>query len=176
MNIYILHTNPEELDDFDQIMSKKPYWAFDVAVANPNLKQRMSKFFADKGPQFAYEYATRVIGRRFPELESEIAKDPKYSLWYALYSESSPKRFLEGEPAIAKSARHAYDYAEMVMKGRFPAGELEIAKSPEFAYRYILNVIGIDKGWPEGEAAIKKNPDLYEKYLKIKRQFLGDKL
>jgi hypothetical protein len=65
MNLYKFHTNPESLDFY---------------------KERLTKV-----PQFAYEHA-KILGRRFPEGEAAIAKDP-YSAYY---------------------------YAKDVIKGRFP--------------------------------------------------------
>ena len=60
----------------------------------------------------------------------------------------------------------AYAYARFVLKGRFPEGEAAIAKNPSDAYFYAKNVL--NGRFPEGEEAIATKPGLIsEWYLKL---------
>jgi hypothetical protein len=108
-----------------------------------------------KVPKFAFEHALHGLGarpRRFPEGESAIAKSAKYSLMYALMVLFD--RFPDGEPAIAKDARRSYEYAH-VFDFRFTEGEPAIAESPKLSYDYAKDVV---KGrFPAGEEAIAKD-------------------
>jgi hypothetical protein len=55
-----------------------------------------------------------------------------------------------------------------VIKGRWPEGEAAIAKDPQWAYYYAENVI---KGrWPEGEAAIAKDPQWAKEYQQFRKR------
>jgi rubrerythrin len=62
--------------------------------------------------------------------EEAIVKDPNRALAYALRI-GTP--FPEGEPAIASTARTAFDYANKVLKDRFPMGEITILRAAKDA-------------------------------------------
>jgi hypothetical protein len=143
MNIYKFHADPASLDHYEERLTRVP--------------------------KLAHEHAKR-LGRRFPDGEAAIAKDPAYAFLYA-YSIING-RFPEGEAAIAKGADAAFEYARYIIKGRWTEGEAAIAKSATYAYMYAKDVI---KGrWPEGEAAIAKDTkqsywkSAYEKDFNVK--------
>jgi hypothetical protein len=99
-NIYRYHADPESLDLFREVTAKNPQFKFQCAL---------------------------TLGRRWPEIETEIAKDSYFAYVYA--KDVIKERFPEGEAAIAKDAGHAYFYAKHVIKGRWPEGEAAIAKN-----------------------------------------------
>jgi hypothetical protein len=139
MNIYKFHTNPESLDHYEERLTRVP--------------------------KLAYEHAKK-LGRRFPEGEAVIAKDAKWSYWYA--REIIKGRFPEGEAAIAKHAGASFEYA-YYLKKRFPMGESEIAKDAYYAYHYAVDVI--KKRFPDGEETIAKHGMYrydYNKRFKVK--------
>jgi hypothetical protein len=107
MNIYQFYTDPESLDHYEERLTRVP--------------------------KLAHEHAKR-LGRRFPDGEAAIAKDPAYAFLYA-YSIING-RFPEGEAAIAKDAMYAYEYATDVIKERFPKGEAAIDKNEWIADLY----------------------------------------
>ena len=100
MNIYKFHTNPESLDFYKEVLTQVP--------------------------KLAYEHA-KSLGRRFPEGEAAIVKDPFYAYLYA--ADVIEGRWPEGEVAIAKDGGYAYGYARFIIKKRFPEGEAAIANS-----------------------------------------------
>jgi sarcosine oxidase delta subunit len=62
------------------------------------------------------------------------------------------------------TAHWAYHYARYNIKGRFPEGEAAIAKDPYLAYLYAKDVL---KGrFPEAEASIATHPYEAKLYLK----------
>ena len=65
----------------------------------------------------------------------------------------------------SKSPRRAYEYAEDVIKGRWPEAEKTISKDPHYAYRYAKYVIG--GRWPEAEETISKSPEWAYHYASI---------
>ena len=111
MNIYELHSRPEELEGYAERMYHVPEIAY----------IRLEHFPDDE----------RAIDC--------IAKDAKWSYWYA--KDILHGRFPAGEPEIAKNAGMSYNYALDVIKGRFPAGEPELAKNIYLAGRYAVDVI-----------------------------------
>ena len=73
------------------------------------------------------------------KLESLWATDAKWSYQYAHVVLNG--RFPLGEAAIAKDAERSYQYARDVLVGRFPLGEAAIAKNTEYSYKYAREVL-----------------------------------
>ena len=82
-------------------------------------------------------------------IKDTIASRPFQALDYMYMT----KKLLPGaESSIAKDAQASYQYAEHLLKGRFPLGEQVILKSPDVIVPYIFNII---KGpWLEAENMI----------------------
>jgi hypothetical protein len=57
---------------------------------------------------------------------------------------STNGKFIEGEPAIAKSPYYSYEYARNILKGSFPLGEPAIAKDEYRSFRYVHEVLKED--------------------------------
>lgn len=77
------------------------------------------------------------LGSRYPEGESDIAKDPFYSVEYA----KIVGRFELGEHSIAKNAKLSTYYATKVLKDRFILGEEAIANSAYYSCAYLVYVL-----------------------------------
>ena len=86
-------------------------------------RRRVKNIANIKTAKDAYLYAAHD-GKRYPELEKFIAKDPEYAYLYACYVIRG--RWPEGEKAIATDGKQAFNYAKDVLKGRFKAGEKAI--------------------------------------------------
>ena len=100
MNLYDLHTNPEELHGFDNVMINAPKIAFDLAVKRPDLRPRLEPTIMKNGNS-AYWYSYIVLKRRpWPEAEPYIMKDPGGACHYAKYI--LKRRWPEAEPYIMK--------------------------------------------------------------------------
>lgn len=83
-----------------------------------------------------------------------IKQKPFYSYEYARVIIKG--RWPEGEPIIMKSPLCSYVYAKNVIQGRFIEAEPIIMKNPDYAYEYAQHII---KGkWPEAEPYIIKDP------------------
>jgi hypothetical protein len=95
-------------------------------------------------------------------VHSRIIKDANLAYEYA---QSVIKgRWPEAEPVIAKEPHWAwaYNYAKNVIQGRWPEAEPVIAKDPYYAVKYALEII---KGrWPEAEPVIAQSPYYAVKY------------
>ena len=127
MNIYDLHSNPEELHGYSTREYKLPEFAYDLAKDNPELR---------------------------PKLEPVIMKDPEYALKHAMFVKNKP--WPEAEPYIMKNPQCAYYYAKDVLdQRRWPEAEPVIMKHTYLAYRYALDVLG--RRWPEAEQYIMKD-------------------
>ena len=107
MNLYDLHSNPEELLGFDTVPYKMPALALELAKTQPELR---------------------------PKLESVIMKDPRYAFYYV--ADIRKRRWPEAEPAIMKDPEFAYCYAEYVLKRRWPEAEPYIMKNPRWWRSY----------------------------------------
>jgi len=103
MNLYDLHSNPEQLHGFDIAPYKIPAFAYDLARKNPELRPKFEPVIA-KDPEYAYYYAYYILKRRWPEAEPYIMKDPKY----------------------------AYLYAHLLVNGRWPEAERYIMKNQKY--------------------------------------------
>lgn len=89
-------------------------------------------------PRYAVQKARKGIKLNKWELE-DLAKDPEYALQYAL--KVIRGRFPEGEATIAQSPEHAFLYAKEVIKGRFEAAEdMLLRHSSNWGHRnYLVN-------------------------------------
>jgi len=79
---------------------------------------------------------------------------------YAWYEGRDPQL----EKAIIRrgNAAEMYQYAELVIKGRWPEAEHILFKNPKRAYWYAADII--KDRWPEAEPYIKKNPAIWQEY------------
>ena len=101
--------------------------------------------------EYAYKYV-RHTGLPFPEGEDAIAKFARTAQRYAEMVLKGP--FEKGEAAIATDAIESLEYAENVLKGRFEKGEPVIAADAHSALSYARLIV---KGpWEMGEKAIAK--------------------
>ena len=109
MNLYQLHTEPENLYGWQQRM-RIPKFAYEEAYYR---YEKTRKRFPDlesviaTDPEWAYVYANNVIKKRWldigkPEVESVIAKDPYWAYWYAAFVIKS--RWSEAEPYIQQDS------------------------------------------------------------------------
>ncbi len=105
-----------------------------------------------KHPDFSLEYALNVVGN-FPEGEPAIATDPDYSVQYA--QNVLHGRFALGEPVIAKDRAMALFYADHIIEGRFPEAEPTIAEDARSSVDYAM-VLG--ERFPAGESIIADSP------------------
>jgi hypothetical protein len=136
MNLYKFHDEPKTLDDHDKAHEAVPALIFKKYEANKaELKKRES--ILAKDPKVAFEYATKVLKKRFRAAEDIIGKDDQYAYRYATVLVNGP--FPAGEAAIGKQSNNAFYYAAFILKKRFPAGE----------------------------AAMKTNADIWRKYQKF---------
>ena len=106
-----------------------------------------------------------------PEIERLLlfVKDPFLMMNYA--ETVIRGRWPAVEPFFMRSPVYAYGYANNVIHGRWPAAEAVIASEPEWAYRYATDVI---KGrFPAGEPVIASDPNWAYRYAKnvIKGRF-----
>ncbi len=192
MNLYQLHSKPKTLFGYSDkakwartangayqyvwyILGKKRFPEGEAALAtDPKLatsyailtKRRFPAAeanIAKSTPSVASLYASKVLGGRFQEAESMIAKDPESALQYAMYCVKG--RWEAGEAAISKDASCSVLYAEEVLWAPFPAGEAAIAKDGVSAVQYAVAVL--KDVFPAGELAIAKTkgPDGYERYV-----------
>ena len=82
------------------------------------------------------------------------SKDPRCAYEYA--EDVIKGRWPEAEKTISKDPHYAYRYAKYVIGGRWPEAEETISKSPEWAYHYASIVL--NRRWPEAEETIIKDP------------------
>lgn len=116
-------------------------------------------------PEWAYYYATDVIGSRWPEAEPAIAKDANFATKYIMrfrYDYAEPFRWIKAEPAMSTNPESAYMYAKYCLQGRWKGkyskrAENIIIQDPYYAAHYALEFIG--GRWPEAESSIITEPD-----------------
>ena len=114
LNIYNLHTNPEQLGGYENRL-RVPQLAYEYGKKHGFTDELVSVVVKD--PKWAYRYASDVINKnlygkeiiRWPEGEAVIAKDPEWALEYAYYIIKG--RWPEAEPVIATDPRWADYYA-----------------------------------------------------------------
>jgi len=83
MNLYSLHSNPEDLYGYSTKEYRIPSLAYDLAKKNPGLRPKLEPAIM-KDPHTAYSYAVWIIDRRWPEAEPAIMKNP---YWWGAYKE-----------------------------------------------------------------------------------------
>jgi hypothetical protein len=121
---------------------------------NEHLYEALAEAGIISKGKFGFKLA-ETKGRRIPDMEPEIAKDPELAALYA--AEFLHGRWPEAEPGIATNAVASVIYAQHVIGGRWPEGEPAIAQNPRFALRYIREMRG-GMRWPEAEPAISQSP------------------
>ena len=112
-----------------------------------------------------FQYAFH-IGKRWPEAEFYIMKNPVWACHYACHVIEG--RWIEAEPYIKKNPVFAYRYALDFIRGRWLEAEPYIIKNPKYAHYYAYFVI--KDRWPEAEPHINKDSywaSLYSKRLGI---------
>ena len=175
----------------EPFIAKDAYWSLEYArFLNDRFPAGEETILKRKDVGLMVRYAKEVIGGRWPEAEPFIAKDAYWSLEYARflndrfpagektilkrksvglmvnYAEEVIKgRWPEAEPFIAKSEDWSLEYARF-LKDRFPAGEEAILKSnnPFYIIGYAKDVIG-DR-WPEAEPYIAKSAEWSLEYAR----------
>jgi lambda repressor-like predicted transcriptional regulator len=168
MDLYKFHKTPKILHGHHEADDVVPSRILNSMDNDRPLNKKQIETLL-KHPNTAYRYA-RHLGKRFPEGEDIISKDPKYAYWYA--SQVLEEPWLKGEEAILKDPFYASYYARDILNKRWPKAEDIIAKEADAAYIYAKYVI---KGpWPKGENAIATNVDYALPYAKIvlKKRFL----
>ena len=114
MNLYKLHTQPEELLFHDKDLTNIPKFAYkEMQYINPkelavNDNKRLIHLATaiSKDPHWAYRFAVRKIGTRW--INSEL-----YPTELAIRAENT----------IMQSPEYAYKYAYDVMRERWPEAE-----------------------------------------------------
>lgn len=111
---------------------------------------------------YMYLYAKNAVRDRWPEAEPIIKDNPGVSFLYA--RDVVKDRWHEGEKSILNShnLEMMFNYASIIIGGRWPEAEEHIKKDPNWAYQYAAHII---KGrWPEAEDTIKYHTDYACKY------------
>ena len=152
MNLYDLHSNPEELHGYSTREYKIPELAFNLAVNRPGLRPKLEPYIM-KDPKWAYWYAKSILKSPWPEAEPVIIKDPTVAADYAIFILRRP--WPEAEPYIMKNAFHAWLYASQMLKRRWPEAEPYIMKDADSAYLYTKDILR--RRWPEAEPVILKD-------------------
>ena len=125
MNLYDLHSNPEQLHGYSTKEYRVPELAYELAEKRPDLRSKLEPTIM-KITKYAYWYAKSILKRPWPEAEPYIMKDPGYAYYYALYILERP--WPEAEPYIMKDPYYAYAYARYILRRRWPEAEPYIMK------------------------------------------------
>jgi len=141
MNLYKLHSNPEQLAHYAET-KEIPYFVLKEVENSKNLSV--------------------LLWKDRERIERVLAKDP-YSAYR--YAQIILERFPAGEPVLATDAKWATAYAERVIHGRFPEAENAIKKDPKWAFYYAKDII--KDRWPEAEPYIQPSSywPWYTEYL-----------
>jgi hypothetical protein len=137
MNLYKLHSQPDQLLGYAQARTQVPEVAWPLA-RTPEEKVNLESLWT-KDPQYAYDYAHEVLYARFPAGEAALAQDAAWAYRYA--RDILKGRFPAGEAAIAQVAIWAHYYALHILKRRWPEVERTIAQEPDWAWRYAWDVL-----------------------------------
>jgi hypothetical protein len=125
------------------------------------LQDRLEKIMTD--PESAFRYCLKVLGKRWPEAEPYILKDPEVARLYAA-AMFPGERWPQLEKIIINDPKMAYRYAYLNLDKRWPEAEPIIMKDAGIAYYYAMDVI---KGpWPEAEPYIMKNARWAPRYAR----------
>ena len=109
MNLYDFHTNPEQLEGYENRL-RVPMMAYEYGTQHGFTDELVSA--VAKHPKSAFEYAYYIIKGRFPEGEATIAKNPQWAFFYA--AEIIEGRFPEGEAAMSKDPHWASRYNDFL--------------------------------------------------------------
>ncbi len=109
MNLYDLHSNPQELHGYSTKEYRVPELAYELALVRPELRPKLEPAIM-KHARYAYMYAKYILKRPWPEAEPYIMKDPKWAYWYAAYI--LKRRWPEAEPYIMKDSHWWAVYKE----------------------------------------------------------------
>lgn len=102
LNIYQLHSKPDQLKGYDQAYEKVPEFIWEKYKKQPKQLKKHENALA-KDPIVSYRYAVLILQNRFPEGEDAIAQSPLYSYFYA--TNVLNDRFLKGENAIKQDQK-----------------------------------------------------------------------
>jgi len=170
MNLYNLHTKPEQLDHFKDRLTvpglayKEAHdLYFDSSWATAESKARLEYLepYIAKDAESAFEYVDEIRGTRWPEAEPAIITDPKWAYYYA--KDYIQGRWPEAEQVIKQEPQWSVNYANRVINGRWPQAEKIIMRNPFYASRYSIRVI---KGrWPEAEKFLKAHDEIWAAYI-----------
>ena len=144
---------------------------YDGKLKYPNVTMySYEKEIAKTTPKMAYLYVKR--NGKNEDLEPIIAKDAKYSYWYARSILKGP--FKLGEPAIAKDIEFSYLYVKDVLESRFELVEPTIAKDSYYSYAYAKNIL--EAPFKLGEPEIAKDSYYSKEYTRyvLKKDFYLD--
>ena len=139
MNLYNFHSNPEELNGYEEKVFIVPSLAYEFL----RKMQRQGKIIdrddeientLSKHPRFAYLYARNFLHSRFKEGEPAILTSPEWATEYCLSVIKGPWK--EAEKTIARDARASVIYAALVLGTPFPLGEKAIRKEQEYSSVY----------------------------------------
>ena len=124
MNLYRLHSQPDQLLGYAQASTQVPEiaWALSgsdgpVTAWTIKRKRQLESLWAQY-PKYSYRYARKILEGRFPAGEAVIVQDPGYAHYYALYI--LKRRWPEAEPVIASNSFWASEYAEKVLHDPYP--------------------------------------------------------
>ena len=123
MNLYDLHSNPEQLHGYSTKEYRVPELAYKLAFWKPELRPKLEPAIM-KDPRWAYDYATLVLQRRWAKAEPVIMKDAYYAYYYA--KNIMGRAWPEAEPYIMKDPHYAFLYARNILERRWPDAELYI--------------------------------------------------
>ena len=100
----------------------------------------------------------------WPEMEELLAQTAYSAYWYAHHGLGC-KRFVIGEPAIAKEKKYIWYYCHYVTKeDRFESCERLMLRNAWNIIWYVDTIL--KRRWPECETKLKKHKHIYAEYAK----------
>jgi hypothetical protein len=130
---------------------------------DPGLRKALATVIKPTNPNTAF-FMAKITGKRMPENEAEIAKDPRLALQYAV--DVIGGRWPLAEPAIARDPASATMYAEKIIKGRWEEAEKWMGiKDLHSAIQYAAKVL--NQRWPQLEAALLNQSDQHNQLYYI---------
>jgi hypothetical protein len=180
---YLCHIKSKQLMDFwnrpfrisEELYHLLSDYVPDIGLFIKDKHSEIYKNIVIKHPKAAYDYASRVLGRRWPEAEPTIIKDPFIAYSYARYV--LDRRWPEAEPIIMRDAKAAAYYAHHVLdrrsvarsriRSRWLEAEPIIMNDPWAAAYYAIYVL--ERRWPEVEPMIMKDHNAAKQY----KEFFG---
>jgi hypothetical protein len=112
-----------------------------------------------------------------------IIQEPEISLKYAFdinltkdkKLKRNPKRFLEGEPTIARDSKCSLEYAQHIICGPFKLGEPVIAQDCWCSLEYAIDVLHTSFDLGERSIIDSNNKTLIKKYFRFLKTKLNEK-